>query len=79
MPLITGGRFGAKTEIEKAGSEVAACPSRAVMTMFWKLPGLGGVPLIRPFPLLNVAQPGRPVTVKVSGSPFGSLAVGVKL
>lgn len=40
---------------------------------------LAGVPDRRPVEVLKLNQPGRPLIEKVSASPFGSEAVGVKL
>ena len=79
-PLIVGARFAA-TLIEKAGRDVATLPSLTVIAMPGKLAALptGGVPASRPLLVLKLAQAGRLLMPKVSESPSGSLAVGVKL
>ena len=78
-PLITGAVFGcAFTVIENAASDVVALPSLTLMTMFGYVPtcALPGVPLRSPVTVLNVAQVGLFVMLKVSVSPSGIAAVG---
>ena len=60
-------------------SELSSLPSLTVILMPWYLATSTseGVPAIRPVEVLNVAHFGRFATLKVSTSPFGSLAVGV--
>src|SRR5438876_328055 len=61
-----------------AGSDVDAFPSLTLITMLPKVPTavVVGVPSNAPVPASNVAQAGRPETLKVSGLLSASLAVG---
>ena len=70
--------FGAVTVIENAGNDAVAAPSLTEITMPANAPvvPVGGVPESRPVVVLNDAQPGIPVTPKVSVLPSASLAVG---
>jgi hypothetical protein len=69
------------TLIWNAGSCVQALPSVTSIWIIWLVPTLdsAGVPLSAPVEVLNVAQAGMLVARKVSASPSGSPAVGVKL
>jgi hypothetical protein len=81
-PLMTGAALdGAFTAIVKAGSDVLAMPSLTLITMFAYDPACEdvGVPLRRPFEVLNVAQPGLFAMLKASVSPFASEADGWKV
>ena len=79
-PEIDGGTFGtALTTIEKAAScAVPPCPSLTPTTIPENVPTFAavGVPDNRPVAVLNVAQVGRFVMLKVNAPPSGSLAVG---
>jgi len=62
--------------IENAGSCAEAFPSLTLITMLLKVATFAGVPCRRPELVLNVAQDGRFVMLKVSGLPSTSRAVG---
>jgi hypothetical protein len=82
VPLIVGARFAElPTVIENGGNVAAKEPSVAVITMLVYVPTLDvlGVPDNLPVNRSNEAQPGLWLMLKRSGSPFGSLADGVKL
>src|SRR5450631_3609816 len=83
VPLIVGGPspVDAETIMVKAASEAVAVPLSTLMTMLVKLPtsAAAGVPESSPVTLLKFAHEGWFWTEKVRASPFGSLAVGVKL
>ena len=89
VPVIVGAEFGggevgggvlaaALTAIENAGSWAVASRRLRRLRCCWTVPTLAaaGVPSNRPVVVLNVAHAGRFVMLKVSESPFGSLAVG---
>ena len=67
------------TTIENAFSDALALPSLTAIVMLLFVPVDDGVPYSWPLDVLNVAHDGLFVTLKVSLSPFASLAVGVKL
>ncbi len=81
VPEMVGGLAGAETVIEKAGSEALAEPSLTEITILEKVPTLAvvGVPESWPVAVLKLAHAGRSEIEKVSLSPLGPLAVGVKL
>ena len=69
------------TVIANAASDAVAVPSDTVIVMPLYVPTseLSGVPVTAPVDLFSEAQLGRFAAVKVSASPFESLAVGLKL
>jgi hypothetical protein len=81
VPEMVGGRLlgvASATLMVKAASAALACPSLTLMMMFANVPALLGIPLKVPSVVENVAQTGLFWMLKVSASPSGSLAVGVK-
>ena len=78
VPEIVGAVLAGVTLMVKAASELDARPSETLITMLADVPTFAapGVPLRRPFEVLNVAQAGLPVMLNVRGSPLASLAVG---
>ena len=79
---MVGGAGGAAavTWMLNAGSEADACPSLTLIMMFENVPTLEapGVPVRAPVDELSVAQEGAFSTLKLSATPEGPLAVGVK-
>jgi hypothetical protein len=67
------------TVIVNGASATYVEPSVTEIVMLEYVPALVGVPDSSPVTLLNVAHAGGLATVKRSGSPFASLAVGTKL
>jgi len=67
-----------ETVIEKAGRATEVWPSEAETTMPEYVPtsALVGMPEMFPVAGSSVAQAGKFIAVKVSESPFGSVAVG---
>src|SRR5512138_1394323 len=84
VPEIVGGPFVPDdvllTVRSKAGNSVCCLPSDTQMTTPRYTPtfALVGVPLSCPVLVLNIAQTGLASTPKISGSPSGSVAAGVK-
>lgn len=70
----------AVTVIVKPASAADVFPSLTLTTMFAYVPTfvLAGVPLTWPVAILKLAHEGLFCTLKLSVSPFASLAVGVK-
>ena len=69
------------TIIENDDKDTLLIPSLTVIVIPLLVPTsvLPGVPLMAPLAVLKFAHGGRLVTLKVSGSPSASLAVGTKL
>ena len=82
MPEMVGGGavWAAETTMEKAAREALCVPSLTDMVMFESVPAsaLEGVPVSAPVVLLNEAQEGLLLIMKVSVPPLGSEVVGVK-
>src|SRR5262245_27627561 len=80
-PAVVGGTFAnAVTTLENVASWARPpCASLTPMPMLENVPTFAavGAPANRPVAVLNVAQAGRFVMLKVSVPPSGSLAVGV--
>src|SRR5580700_3419992 len=74
MAVITGARSTLVT-VQVKGWLVVSVPSEALtVTVYTPAPVAVSVPLIRPVAALIVSGAGRPVALKVTGSPSGSLA-----
>jgi len=69
----------AEATIAKAGRDTLALPSLTEITMPLLVPAAVGVPESRPLDVLKAAHEGLFAMLKVRGSLFASLAVGVKL
>lgn len=67
----------AETTIANAGSEAVDLPSLTRIVMPLLVPAAVGVPASLPVEVLNDAHEGLFAMLKVSASPFASLAVGV--
>ena len=78
-PEICGAELFSDTLIENDARLALSAPSDTVITMFEYVPTsfTVGMPLIPPVDGLKLAQDGKLVTVNVSASPSGSLAMGV--
>ncbi len=85
-PEIVGARFAgggvvgaAVTWMRNDGSEALSLPSDTEIVMLPDVPtfAAAGVPVTAPVLAFRLAQVGRPVAEKLSGSPSASLALGV--
>src|SRR5580700_11976839 len=77
IAVITGARSTLVT-VQVNGWLVASVPSKALtVTLYTPAPEAVSVPLIRPVVALIVSGAGRPVALKATASPSGSLATTV--